>query len=607
MPTGLANSSPNQRTFTIDENEGIFRKDGEPFRYVSGSMHYFRIPEQYWLDRLQKARQGGLNAIQTYIEWSSHQPEPEIFDFKGNLNFLKYFQLAQQTNLLVIIRLGPFIAAERDNSGLPYWLASKNSTMQYRTSDPLFLHYVHQWYSKMLPLLKPYLYQNGGPIIMAQIENEYGSFIIDDDQYKVWLRDIVRFYLGHDLLLFTVDGNNKSYLIHGTIDNVYPTIDFGPGANISKSFDAQNIYSDNGPLVNSEYYTVWFDCWGTKHQTASVEPITKTFDQMLALNASVNFYMYHGGTSFGFMNGYFGYWGEQSAPMTTSYDYVAPIGEYGQLRPLYFAIRKIIQKYFTHVPPLSKKSIDSNFYPSDPILLNITELHDRSLVFVNEYYRSTLTRMDMIHKTPLNSLKIGDRIGLLVENQGHACCTSKPELKGIVGNVTLGNRLLKKWKQYPLFYNWSTIIDTISIGYRKSMKQQKQRKQQQQNRFLNNRNEESNHDCMNDCPERTFNLHPAFYLGVFNMTDKDRQREWFLDVRSCSRKGQAFLNGHNLGRYWPVMGPQITLYIPNVWFNFNDDINTLLLFELESEQKSCFKVKLINQHILNGTVPDNYQ
>lgn len=160
--------------------------------------------------------------------------------------------------------------------------------MQYRTSDPLFLHYVHQWYSKMLPLLKPYLYQNGGPIIMAQIENEYGSFIIDDDQYKVWLRDIVRFYLGHDLLLFTVDGNNKSYLIHGTIDNVYPTIDFGPGANISKSFDAQNIYSDNGPLVNSEYYTVWFDCWGTKHQTASVEPITKTFDQMLALNASVN-------------------------------------------------------------------------------------------------------------------------------------------------------------------------------------------------------------------------------------------------------------------------------------------------------------------------------
>ena len=142
----------------------------------------------------------------------------------------------------------------------------------------------------------------------------------------------------------------------------------------------------------------------------------------------------------------------------------------------------------------------------------------------------------------------------------------------------------------------------------KQQQRRKQQQQQQQNRLLNNRNEEkSNDDCMNDCPERTFNLRPAFYLGVFNMTDKDRQREWFLDVRSCSRKGQAFLNGHNLGRYWPVMGPQITLYIPNVWFNFNDDINTLLLFELESEQKSCFKVKLINQHILNGTVPDNYQ
>ncbi|OTF79887.1 hypothetical protein BLA29_007571, partial [Euroglyphus maynei] len=160
---------------------------------------------------------------------------------------------------------------------------------------------------------------------------------------------------------------------------------------------------------------------------------------------------------------------------------------------------------------------------------------------------------------------------------------------GIVGNVTLGGRILKKWQQYPLFYNWSSIIDTTTKS--------------QSDQFFGANN---NNNC--DCPDRTFELWPSFYVGVFNMTneqEKNETNDWFLDVRSCARKGVAFLNGHNIGRYWPVMGPQITLYIPNVWLNHND-INTILLFELESERKSCFQVKLTDQHILNGTIPENY-
>ncbi|OTF82446.1 hypothetical protein BLA29_002718 [Euroglyphus maynei] len=280
-------SSP-KRSFTVDENLGTFLKDGQPFRYVSGSMHYFRIPEEYWRDRLQKARQGGLNTIQTYIEWSSHQPEPNIYDFSGNLNFSKYFETAQQLNLMVIIRLGPFIASERDNMGLPYWLASKNATMRYRTSDPSFLRHVSKWYDKMLPLLVPHLYVNGGPIIMAQVENEYGSYAVIDDVYKTWLRDLFQHHLGPDLLLFTVDGDSNDYLSRGTIDHVYPTVDFGPGTKILESFSIQNLYSDGGPSVNTEYYTGWFDCWGSPHSTNSFDDVVKSFDEMLAANASVN-------------------------------------------------------------------------------------------------------------------------------------------------------------------------------------------------------------------------------------------------------------------------------------------------------------------------------
>ena len=190
--------------------------------------------------------------------------------------------------LYVILRTGPFIDAERDLGGLPYWLLSKNASMQLRTSDPSYLNEVDKWFSLLLPMLRPMLYQNGGPILMTQVENEYGSYFACDYEYVTHLRDLHHKYLGEDVLLFTTDGNGDYFLKCGKIDNVFSTIDFGPGSDPYSSFKSQRVHQQYGPNVNSEYYTGWIDHWEQPHSTATSSSVCETLDVMLSLNASVN-------------------------------------------------------------------------------------------------------------------------------------------------------------------------------------------------------------------------------------------------------------------------------------------------------------------------------
>ncbi|KAJ8779001.1 hypothetical protein J1605_013235 [Eschrichtius robustus] len=332
------------RSFVVDPDHDRFLLDGAPFRYVSGSLHYFRVPRVLWADRLFKMRMSGLNAVQFYVPWNYHEPEPGVYKFNGSRDLFAFLKEATLANLLVILRPGPYICAEWEMGGLPAWLLRKPK-IHLRTSDPDFLAAVDSWFKVLLPKIHPWLYHNGGNIISIQVENEYGSYRACDMSYMRHLAGLFRALLGDKILLFTTDGPEG--LKCGSLQGLYTTIDFGPGLlskadNMTKIFALLRKYEPRGPLVNSEYYTGWLDYWGQNHSTRSVPAVTKGLENMLKLGASVNMYMYHGGTNFGYWNG-----ADEKGrflPITTSYDYDAPISEAGDPTPKLFAIRNVISK-----------------------------------------------------------------------------------------------------------------------------------------------------------------------------------------------------------------------------------------------------------------------
>lgn len=290
--TYYANS---QRSFIIDYDNNQFSKDGQPYRYISGSMHYFRVPNEYWEDRLTKMKAAGLNAVQTYVAWNVHQPSEDRYIFDGDADLFRFIGLAQNLSLDVILRMGPYICAEFEFGGFPWWLL-KVPDIGLRTSDPRFLAFVKKWYDKLLPMLQPYLYKNGGPVISMQIENEYGSRPLCDQNYTTFLRDLFRSYVGDDYVLFTTDGGALGYLKCGYIPGVYPTVDFGPTSQqgVAGSFAAQRAYAPQGPFVNSEFYPGWLDLWGNNHSTVDTLDVVNSMGYMYNMGASFNFYMFEG-------------------------------------------------------------------------------------------------------------------------------------------------------------------------------------------------------------------------------------------------------------------------------------------------------------------------
>ncbi|CAI9584524.1 unnamed protein product [Staurois parvus] len=274
-----------------------FLKDGKCFRYISGSIHYFRVPPVYWKDRLLKMYMTGLNAVQVYVPWNFHEPQPGMFNFEGERDLERFLNLTVELGLLVILRPGPYICAEWDMGGLPAWLLYKKD-IALRTSDPDYLKAVDSWLSVLLPKIQPRLYSNGGNIISVQVENEYGSFHACDYSYLRHLLTIFRLYLGDDVVLFTTDGNSNIELRCGTLQGLLATVDFGPGDNATNAFELLRRVQPQGPLVNSEYYTGWLDYWGEKHASSSAEQVSRGLQNILEAGASVNMYMFEGGTNF---------------------------------------------------------------------------------------------------------------------------------------------------------------------------------------------------------------------------------------------------------------------------------------------------------------------
>ena len=243
-----------ERSFVVDYANKQFLKDGEPFRYISGSFHFSRTLPDQWEDRLLKMKAGGLNAVQTYVMWNFHSTEEGIHDFSGSRDVERFMQLANDTGLLVILRPGPYVCAEWEFGGFP-WYLMKNGTTSLRSSDAKYLSYVDEWYDILLPKFKRFTYANGGPIISAQIENEYGSYFRCDKPYLNHLVSKFQQHLGDDLVLFTVDSDSSVLINCGALKSQLATVDFGVTDDPQAKFKVQRRYMSDAPLVNSEFYT----------------------------------------------------------------------------------------------------------------------------------------------------------------------------------------------------------------------------------------------------------------------------------------------------------------------------------------------------------------
>lgn len=609
----------NKRTFIVDYEKNEFLKDGEVFRFVSGDLHYFRIPKPYWIDRIQKIKAAGLNAITTYVEWSLHEPFPGIYNFEGMADLEYFIKLIQDEGMYLLLRPGPYICAERDFGGFPYWLLNVTPKGSLRTNDSSYKKYVSKWFSVLMPKIQPYLYGNGGNIIMVQVENEYGSYYACDSNYKLWLRDLFKSYVENNALLYTIDICEQKNFDCGPIPEVYATVDFGISSNASKCFNFMKKLQKGGPPVNSEFYPGWLAHWQEPHPTVNSDDVVRQMKSMLSLNASFSFYMFHGGTNFGFTSGAntndtnenIGY-----IPQLTSYDYDAPLTEAGDLTEKYFKIKQTLEnaKYYgtndTSLTPMLKAAygvyylqplvsifetvthriepvssdipltfevmdintgfvmyetmlLNNNF--QNPVNLTVNSVRDRAIIYLDQVQVGTMNRLKANTTMFLNiSNDSTQKLSILIENQGRINYGDFIEdRKGIVGHVLLENTKLGPWRMIAHPLNETSWLSSIK-------------------------------------PVESVQV-PAFYRTQFTLPENyTNTLDTYLDTSGWT-KGVAFLNDINLGRYWPLAGPQITLYVPATFLKPSPNVNTLVMFELESAPQDL-KIKFVDKPILNGPI-----
>jgi beta-galactosidase len=569
-------------------------------------------------------RAAGLKVVTTYVEWSLHNPKDDVYDWTGIADLENFIRLAALEDLLVILRPGPYICAERDMGGFPYWLLQKYPRILLRTYDQNYRYEVSKWYSQLMTKMEKHLYGNGGPIILVQVENEYGSFYACDEKYRLWLKDETLKYTQGQAVLFTNDG--PSVLRCGKIPDVLATLDFGAAddRSIDSYWATLRRFEKNGPLMNAEYYPGWLTHWQEEMQRVPTEPILKSLEKMILDGANVNFYMFYGGTNFGFTAGANdGGPGNYNSDVT-SYDYDAPMDEAGDPTEKYFAIRKLIGKYFPlpdiPVPePTTKVKLpdvilkpqavllDSsgrryianytknsekpmtfealNQYSGfilyetklpkvsrDPANLVIRDLRDRAYVYLNRQFVGVLSRENKIDSMPL-SLTLGDELQILVENEGRINYGIANDFKGIVGSVTYNSMILLNWTMtgYPLD-NYEKISDLITTLKKK---------------YGNSQRSVSNKSYLRSGA--------TIFHGEFTLNSSDIG-DTYVDPSNWG-KGIIFINGFNLGRYWPLVGPQITLYVPKEILR--EGTNKITLVELEKAPENG-KIIFSNMANLDG-------
>lgn len=549
----------NNNIFEIRDD---FYYQGKPVKIISGGMHYFRIVPEYWRDRLEKLKALGCNTVETYVPWNLHEPNKGEFNFKGILDLKRFILLAGELGLWVIIRPSPYICAEWEFGGLPAWLLAEDG-MRLRGCYLPFLKHVSDYYEELFEIIAPLQMPYGGPIILMQLENEYGYYG-DDTRYLLELKKLM-LNNGCRVPLVTSDGPWGDALTCGSVEGILPTANFG--SKVEEQFQILQMHTEGGPLMIMEFWVGWFDSWGNeKHQTTDVQESSRELEKALELG-HVNIYMFIGGTNFGFMNGANYY--DVLTPDVTSYDYDALLSEWGDITPKYLEFQKVIGK-FTELPKieLTTKIIKKGYgklkvtdkvdlfnaledisvpisdsYPKSMeklgqnygyILyrsqlkkekklekLRLFDANDRANIFLSEKPLLTLYDRELLTEHTLKAVDTeNNNIDILMENMGRVNFGPRLEKqrKGIDGCVLINGHQHLNWKQYPLPLDNLERLD-YTKGYREG--------------------------C------------PAFYRFEFVAEELG---DTFIDVSGWG-KGCIFINGFNLGRFWEI-GPQRRLYLP---------------------------------------------
>jgi len=569
-----ANTVPPAHVFAVQGDRFIL--DGKPFVIRAGELHYQRIPREHWRSRLRMARAMGLNTIGAYLFWNALEPQPGQFDFSGNNDIAEFVRIAQQEGLWVMLRPGPYSCAEWEFGGFPSWLL-RTPDIKVRTTDLRFLGMAQRYLKKVGEQLAPLQIGHGGPILMTQVENEYGSFG-NDKTYLNAIRQALRDG-GFDGVLYTVDGDTEKVLTDGTLPDVLAATNFP--ADPQKSFAALEKLRPGQPVFNGEYYPGWFDNWGGEHHARAVDAMLADMKWFLDQKASFSIYMFHGGTSFGYMNGANNFEKEGYTPQTTSYDYDAPLDEAGRPTHKYFVLRELIGKHLSSgetlppVPvapklvgfaridlnesaplsqllgapveserPLTFEALGQNYgfvlYRTMPSAaargkLEVDETRDYALVMQGEKVFGKLDRR-LSEKALDVSLEAGRPLDILVENMGRVNYGKNmlDGFSGITHKVTLNGQEMKNWKMYSL------PLDDLSAL-----------------KFSSSQASETG---------------PRFWRGTFMLKELG---DTFVDTRGWN-KGHVWVNGHHLGRYWKI-GPQQTLYAPAEWLHAGE--NQMVVFE----------------------------
>lgn len=561
--------------FTVGNK--TFLLNGEPFVVKAAEVHYPRIPRPYWEHRIKMCKALGMNTLCIYVFWNIHEQREGQFDFTDNNDVAEFCRLAQKNGMYVIVRPGPYVCAEWEMGGLPWWLLKKKD-IRLRERDPYFMERVKIFEQKVGEQLAPLTIQNGGPIIMVQVENEYGSYG-EDKPYISEIRDCLRGIYGEKLTLFQCDWSSN--FEKNGLDDLVWTMNFGTGANIDHEFARLKQLRPNAPLMCSEFWSGWFDKWGANHETRPAKDMVDGMDEMLSKNISFSLYMTHGGTSFG-------HWaGANSpgfAPDVTSYDYDAPINEYGGTTEKFFQLRKMMQKYsktplpaiparpanMINIPAFEMKEHADILLGADSLVMNsplrtmeelnqgwgsmvyITSLpdidtpsvltlndgHDFAQVFIDSTYIGKIDRVRNEKSLLLPAVKKGQELKILIEAMGRINFgRAIKDYKGITESVTLstdkdGHELIWNLKRWDIF----TIPDSYAAA-KKALDTAKR-----------------------DSLTKMVFKGSGYYRGYFNLK---RVGDTFLNMENWG-KGQVYVNGHAVGRFWSI-GPQQTLYVPGCW------------------------------------------
>lgn len=591
----------NNQTFSIGKES--FLLNDQPFTIVSGAIHYFRIPKEYWRDRLLKLKACGFNTVETYVPWNCHQKNEDAFDFSDNNNLEEFLDIAAEIGLYAIVRPGPYICGEWEFGGFPWWLL-KYDDIELRCMNERYIGFVDRYFDELIPRIATHQITHGGNVILVQVENEYGSYGNDEKYMQYIAAGLVN--RGIDVPLYTADGIEDHMLAYGSVDGVLKTVKFG--ANPDMNFGYLREFQPEGPLMCSEFWNGWFDQWGYKHYERKPSDAAKSLQRILADDASVSTYMFCGGTNFGWMNG--ANFDTEYKPIVNSYDSDALLTESGDITKKYELFKKAIANHikqeeetaidpqvpkakygsipFTHCAglfenidnlssafellkpvPMEKLGQGYGFIlykthlkgPSDYQPLVINDVHDRAYIFLNDDLYAIQSRNDENSIVSIRVPEEGVELSILVENMGRISYGHElKDYKGITDSVRLGQNFIYNWTAYPLELNDLTQIDFKAET------------------------------------DMIFYDHPTFYKAQFIIDETPA--DTFVKLPAFT-KGMIFINGKPLSRYWSK-GPQKSAYLPAPFLN--QGVNEIVVFELEGFKKGKNNpvVILDNKPELNG-------